>query len=210
MEAQEVAKILLSIPNEILEKIDKYKSRKKIKRNQFFINAVENYFVSLWEQEYLERKKKAVESMKKTSEEIMALGIKNWDPVAEKWYYKKDERDLKNASIIYNLLKSENNIFFAPDLLIYELLNIYRTKVELDNEKIKKIILELYDLIVILGVSKNIFLKAFLNSRNLNISFYDSIYLSLSGDLDAILITADKKLFESAKEAGRSVLMLSN
>ncbi len=130
--------------------------------------------------------------------------------VVAKWYYKKDERDLKNASIIYNLLKSENNIFFAPDLLIYELLNIYRTKVELDNEKINRIILELYDLIVILGVSKNIFLKAFLNSRNLNISFYDSIYLSLSGDLDAILITADKKLFESAKEAGRSVLMLSN
>lgn len=78
-----MAKILLSIPEEILEKIDKYKSRKKIKRNQFIINAVENYFVSLLEQEYMERKKKAVESMKKTSEEIMGLGIKNWDPVEE-------------------------------------------------------------------------------------------------------------------------------
>ncbi|MBM3702588.1 MAG: type II toxin-antitoxin system VapC family toxin [Actinobacteria bacterium] len=130
--------------------------------------------------------------------------------VVAKWYYKKNESDLENASIIYNLLKSENNIFFAPDLLIYELLNIYRTKAELDNEKINRIILELYDLIVILGVSKNIFLKAFLNSRNLNISFYDSIYLALSKDLDAILVTADKKLSESAKETGRSVLMLSD
>src|SRR4030066_2020347 len=120
--------------------------------------------------------------------------------VVAKWYYKKDERDLKNASIIYNLLKSENNIFFAPDLLIYELLNIYRTKVELDNEKINRIILELYDLIVILGVSKNIFLKAFLNSRNLNISFYDSIYLSLSGDLDPILIPAAKNFFNPQKQ----------
>ncbi|MHB1377460.1 MAG: hypothetical protein ACYCXB_08580, partial [Candidatus Humimicrobiaceae bacterium] len=59
------------------------KDRKKIKRNQFFINAVEVYFEFLWEEDYMERKKKAVESMKKTSEEIMNLGIKDWDPVAE-------------------------------------------------------------------------------------------------------------------------------
>lgn len=31
----------------------------------------------------MDRKKKAVESIKKTSEEIMSLGIKDWDPVAE-------------------------------------------------------------------------------------------------------------------------------
>jgi len=78
-----MAKILLSIPDNILTKIDEYKNRKKIKRNQFFINAVDIYFKSLWEEEYVERKKKAVESMKKTSEEIMSLGIKDWDPVAE-------------------------------------------------------------------------------------------------------------------------------
>lgn len=78
-----MAKILLSIPDNILTKIDEYKNRKKIKRNQFFVNAVEVYFESLLEEDYMERKKKAVESMKKTSEEIMNLGIKDWDPVAE-------------------------------------------------------------------------------------------------------------------------------
>ena len=78
-----MAKILLSIPDSILTKIDEYKNRKKIKRNQFFISAVEIYFKYLWEEDYMERKKKAVESMKKTSEEIMSLGIKDWDPVAE-------------------------------------------------------------------------------------------------------------------------------
>ena len=78
-----MAKILLSIPDDILTKIDEYKNKKKIKRNQFFINAVENYFRSLWEEDYMDRKKKAVESIKKTSKEIMSLGIKDWDPVAE-------------------------------------------------------------------------------------------------------------------------------
>jgi len=78
-----MSKILLSIPDELLEKIDKYKDRKKIKRNQFLINAVENYFQTLWEEDYFERKKKAFESIKKTSEKIMSLDIKDWDPVAE-------------------------------------------------------------------------------------------------------------------------------
>ena len=78
-----MAKILLSIPDKLLQKIDEIKDSKKIKRNQFFINAVENYFKTLWEEDYFERKKRAVESMKKTREEIMQLGIKDWDPVAE-------------------------------------------------------------------------------------------------------------------------------
>ncbi len=78
-----MAKILLSVPDDMLKKIDEIKNRKKIKRNQFFLKAVENYFISLWEEDYFERKKRAAESIKKTSEEIMKLNIKDWDPVAE-------------------------------------------------------------------------------------------------------------------------------
>jgi metal-responsive CopG/Arc/MetJ family transcriptional regulator len=78
-----VAKILLSIPDDLLKKIDKTKDAKKIKRNQFIINAVEKYFLMLWEEDYFQRKKRALESMKKTREKIMSLGIKDWDPVAE-------------------------------------------------------------------------------------------------------------------------------
>ncbi len=78
-----MAKVLLSIPDKTLKRIDEIKNRKKIKRNQFFIDAIENYFISLEEKEYFERKKSAVIRMKKTSEEIMHIGIKDWDPVAE-------------------------------------------------------------------------------------------------------------------------------
>ena len=130
--------------------------------------------------------------------------------VITKWYYKKDEKDRYNASIICDILELKNYIFFAPDLLIYELLNIYRIKLELDDSRVNKIISELYDLIVILGINKNTFSKAFLTARKLNISFYDSIYLSLSEDLDALLITADKKLYEIVRDKNRKVIMLSD
>jgi len=75
-----MAKILLSIPDEVLEKIDKYRDKKKIKRNQFFIDAVEKYFETLWEDDYFERKKQAFERIQKIRQKI---GIKDWDPVAE-------------------------------------------------------------------------------------------------------------------------------
>ncbi len=128
--------------------------------------------------------------------------------VITKWYYKKDEEDLHSASVIYDNLQSENFIIFAPDLLIYELLNIYRTKLELGDSKINNIVTELYDLIVILGIHKNTFKKAFITARSLNISFYDSIYLSLSEDLDASLVTADKKLYAAVNGKNRNVIML--
>ena len=130
--------------------------------------------------------------------------------VITKWYYRKDEEDIYNASIIYEDLGSKNYIFFAPDLLIYELLNIYRIKPELDDSKINKIISELYDLVVILGINKNTFSKSFLNARILNITFYDSIYVTLSEDLDALLITADKKLYNAVQDKNRKIIMLSD
>jgi predicted nucleic acid-binding protein len=51
---------------------------------------------------------------------------------------------------------------------------------------------------------------ASLFARNLNLSLYDSIYLSLSEDLDALLITADKKFFESVNDKNKKVIMLSD
>jgi len=129
--------------------------------------------------------------------------------VAAKWYYSKGEEDFSNSKLLYNNLHSDNSIFFAPDLLIYEILNIYRLKHELDEEDINKIITELYDLIIILGVNKNTFLKSFAIARNLNISFYDSVYLSLAEDIDAVLITADKKLYGAAKDTFRNTVLLA-
>jgi predicted nucleic acid-binding protein len=130
--------------------------------------------------------------------------------VVSKWYYQKDEEDFKNALIIYNKLQSENYTFFAPDLLIYELLNIYRNKSELDSPRINKIISELYDLIVIVGINKNTFSKSFQISRKFDISLYDSVYIAITEDLGANLITADKRLYDSIKLSNSKITLLSD
>ncbi len=78
-----MAKILLSIPDEMLKKIDEYKEKKKIKRSQFFLNAARSYFMILQKEEYFDKREKAVERMKETSKQIRSLAGKDWDPVEE-------------------------------------------------------------------------------------------------------------------------------
>ena len=130
--------------------------------------------------------------------------------VVFKWYYKKNETHLYCADILYNFLNSQQYILFAPQLLIYEILNAFRLKEEIKSETIDLIISELYDAIIIIETGKVILRSAFLHARTLNISYYDGIYIALSEKFDAPLITADKKLYQSGKNLPHKVIMLSD
>ena len=130
--------------------------------------------------------------------------------VVFKWYYKKNEVDLCKADILYNFLDSKEYLLFAPDLLIYEILNAFRLKEEIKNEIIDSIVSELYDAIFIIETDKGILRDAFVHARTLNISFYDGIYIALSKKLDAPLITADKKLYRLGKDLPHRIIMLSD
>jgi metal-responsive CopG/Arc/MetJ family transcriptional regulator len=83
LEGAAMAKVLLSIPDEELKKIDDYRKKKGLKRNQFFMEAANSYFKDMEKEQYFSRRKQAVNNIKITSEEIMKLGIKDWDPVKE-------------------------------------------------------------------------------------------------------------------------------
>ena len=130
--------------------------------------------------------------------------------VVFKWYYKKNEADLHNADILYDFLNSKQDLLFAPQLLIYEILNAFRLKEEIGSKTIESIISELYDTIFILEADRAILKNVFLYARLLKISVYDSVYIALSEKLDASLITADKKLYEAGKNLQYKVIMLSD
>ena len=82
-------------------------------------------------------------------------------------------------------------------------------KKEIDLEKISRIIKEISRNIVIVSLEKGLLEKAFEYSRELDISYYDSIYVSLSEKYDSPLITADKKLIEACTGTRHKVLPLS-
>ncbi len=76
-------KIMLSMPDDMLKKIDDYSNKEEIKRNQFILKAIKNYLFVSWTEEYFDKRREAVSRIRKTSEKIMKAGIRNWDPVKE-------------------------------------------------------------------------------------------------------------------------------
>lgn len=68
-----MVKINVSIPEDFLTEIDKYKKIKNITRSQFLIDAAKNYFDTIDTVLALERKKDAVSRLKNTRQEIMKL-----------------------------------------------------------------------------------------------------------------------------------------
>lgn len=129
--------------------------------------------------------------------------------VVFKWYYKKDEEDLVQAEVLYDLLKSDAYIILAPELLIFEILNICRLKQEITANRAHKIISDIYDTLILIGADRGLFEKAFEYCRKLNISFYDGIYAALSERQEASLITADKKLYTACNGLNKKPLLVS-
>jgi hypothetical protein len=76
-----MAKILLSLPDDVLQKIDDYRKEKGLKRNQFFMDAVDSYFLLKKRKDYFLKREKAAARIKNTGE--MLGKIKDWDPVGE-------------------------------------------------------------------------------------------------------------------------------
>ncbi len=68
-----MVKINVSIPEDFLTEIDKYKKIKNITRSQFLIDAAKNYFNTIESALALERKKDAVSRLRNTRREIMRL-----------------------------------------------------------------------------------------------------------------------------------------
>ena len=68
-----MSKINVSIPEDFLSEIDKYKKIKKVTRSQFLIDAASIYFNVIESEIAAERKKNAINKLRKTRQEIMKL-----------------------------------------------------------------------------------------------------------------------------------------
>jgi len=79
----DMAKVLLSIPDEELEKIDDYRKKKGLKRNKFFMDAVKSYFLMEEKDRYFVQKKNAVKSMMEIRKKLVGKVSEDWDPVKE-------------------------------------------------------------------------------------------------------------------------------
>lgn len=115
--------------------------------------------------------------------------------VAVKWFTK--ERGHMQASDLRRDHLEEKSILVAPDLLLYEVANALMYNKNLSTSDIKEAVKALN----LLGVrlyppSEKLLGKAIDLAAEYSITIYDASYLAIASELDAQLVTADKRLAE--------------
>lgn len=140
------------------------------------------------------------------SQEIFVLD----SSVIFKWFYSENESGTETARILYEKAVSKNFHILSPDLLIYELINVFRFRTNIAANLLEDIIREIFDVLIFLKLEYKSYISAYNISKRMNSSVYDSIYIAMSEKYKAPFITADKKLYESAKNLNFNVLFLDD
>ncbi|MGM0366167.1 MAG: type II toxin-antitoxin system VapC family toxin [Actinomycetota bacterium] len=128
--------------------------------------------------------------------------------VVLKWFFTQNEQDVETAEILYAKTLDRDYYMVCAELLVYELLNIFKYKANFTEERIEEVIKEIFNIIVFDRIDYNIFLSACKISKKIGDSIYDSIYIAMSEKYLAPFITADKKLYGKAKKYGYNVTFL--
>lgn len=77
-----MTRVNISLSEDTLKKIDKYKSKINLSRSAFITKAVENYFFEVEEKIYEERKRKAIEGIRELRKKI-GPELAGWDATAD-------------------------------------------------------------------------------------------------------------------------------
>lgn len=91
----------ISLPSDLMNKVDKYKDFVKLTKSGFISKALENYFIEVEKIIFEDKKKKSIEDIVKIREKI-GPALKEWDSTEEirklrgtRWVKDKRWQDIK-------------------------------------------------------------------------------------------------------------------
>lgn len=128
--------------------------------------------------------------------------------VCIKWFVSPNEKFVVNAKKLRQDLLNKRVLLIAPDLLLYEVSNALSYNTNLTKAAVIEAIKSLNLMNIKYVKPLEQILKITINLKFLkNITVYDAIYLGLAKFVNAQLLTADEKLYNSVKELGYVVLL---
>jgi predicted nucleic acid-binding protein len=130
--------------------------------------------------------------------------------VVFKWYYFKNESSVETAMSLYEKALSRYFHVLAPELLLYEVINTFKSRTEVDSILLEKILHKLFHTLIFIKLDSADYVNAYDISKKTNNSIYDSIYIAISKKYMAPFITADRKLYESLKVYDYNIVMLDD
>jgi predicted nucleic acid-binding protein len=118
--------------------------------------------------------------------------------VAAKWFIPEEDSD-KASKILQEYADGKIELY-APDLLIYEVINVMRYRPDIDEEALANNVDSLFKLqLNLIPPSPDITSEAAAKAKLFNLSVYDACYIAIAEALSANLITADEKLYAKSK-----------
>jgi predicted nucleic acid-binding protein len=130
--------------------------------------------------------------------------------VVFKWFYFKNESGVETARSFHEKAISRYFHVLAPELLLYEIINTFKFRTEIDVALLEEILKELLHILILIKLDSRDYINAYEISKKTNNSFYDSIYIAISEKYKAPFITADKKLYEALKSHNYNIVLLDD
>lgn len=123
--------------------------------------------------------------------------------VAVKWFASESESDLDRAVELQRRHRDGLIVLTAPALLYYEVVNALRFSSNLGPGDITQAIQSLFDIDILTIHPEALALrKAALLALDKKLTVYDSVYLAVAEQLQAPLVTADRKFVRNIGEYG--------
>ncbi|MBU4224186.1 type II toxin-antitoxin system VapC family toxin [Patescibacteria group bacterium] len=160
------------------------------------------------------------------SEEFNDLELENFDHfmIAEKnqetivldssvifkWFHFENEDNVETARSLYEKDISRYFHVLTPELLLYEIINTFKSRTEIDVVLLEEILKELFHILIFIKLDSKDYINAYEISKKTNNSIYDSIYIAISEKYRAPFITADKKLYEALKSHNYNIVLLDD
>lgn len=130
--------------------------------------------------------------------------------VVFKWFYFKNEGGVETARGLYEKTISGYFNVIAPELLLYEIINTFKFRTEIDTVLLEEILKELFHILIFIKLDLKDYTNAYEISKKTNNSIYDSIYIALSEKYKASFVTADKKLYETLSPFSFNIILLDD
>ena len=130
--------------------------------------------------------------------------------VVFKWFYFKNESGVETARGLHEKAVSRYFHILSPELLLYEIINTFKSRTEIDAALLEEILKELFHILIFIKLDSKDYINAYEISKKTNISIYDSIYIAISEKHKAPFITADKKLYEALKSHNYNIVLLDD
>lgn len=130
--------------------------------------------------------------------------------VVFKWFYFKSESGLETARSLYEKASSRYFHVLTPELLLYEIINTFKSRTEINVALLEEILKELFHILIFIKLDSKDYINAYEISKKTNNSIYDSIYIAISEKYKAPFITADKKLHEALKSHNYNIVLLDD